>query len=212
MSDDTKKGSALPWIVVLLAVAGAAAWWFMTSEPAAPAEAPEPAAAEAPVEPEAPEPEATPEPAPAPEAEAAPEPAPAPAPEAAPEPEPAPEAAAVAPAPAPEPEGEAEPIDRERIYFPTPSGIRDALRAHKREVDGCFEGWMASQPELEKGAVVSFIIHSSARGDGLAAISKVAFKSVDLEHIFMEGCIGRVVGALRFAVPDGDVFVDEPVL
>ncbi len=95
-------------------------------------------------------------------------------------------------------------------YPASPDGIRAAVRGSVPEIEECYDGWLALNPDLEGSMIITFGI--AAGEDELGHVEQVALAESALEHEFMEGCVLNVLEGLAFEPPgDGTMMVTYPL-
>ncbi len=94
-------------------------------------------------------------------------------------------------------------------------GIREAIASVRDEVRDCYEPWLQMDDTIEGRIVLDITVESSdepaddGRFDGL--VTNVGIDDSELDHTLVEGCIGNVIGGLRFEEPrDGVVRIRYP--
>ncbi len=94
-------------------------------------------------------------------------------------------------------------------------GIQGAIQAQLEDIRGCYQAWVAKNPDIEGKIVLGFTIEADEEVPGEAGVRGVEIKDGStVDHVFLEGCVMGAVEELRFEPPaDGGVMtVNYPFL
>jgi len=91
-------------------------------------------------------------------------------------------------------------------------GIADVLRGQMGDIKDCYESWLKENPDLEGRLVVEFAIEADPEDPDIGVVTEVDIPDTDVDHVWMEGCVARVVSEAEFPPPadGGTVTVRYP--
>lgn len=95
------------------------------------------------------------------------------------------------------------------VWTANKRGIDGAVRETFPELLGCYQGWLAENPDLAGDVTIQFVISAVDTG-GMGGVSEVSISDSDLGHEFMEGCVANIMSGLQFDAPDEPLTVNYP--
>jgi len=106
-------------------------------------------------------------------------------------------------------EGVGSHTDPRSVWTANKRGIDGAVKETFPELLGCYQGWLAENPDLAGNVTIQFVISAVDTG-GMGGVSEVGIGDSDLGHEFMEGCVANVMSGLQFDAPDEPLTVNYP--